>query len=160
MNKLKGKKKTASNRSELQANEITVQPANRNAIGQFLPGFVANPTGRPKTKLVSDAYRAILEEHGADELAAVVYRDAIHASKANDRLAAVQEITDRVEGKSVQAHRMLGDTVDAQTAQMLAELASRLAPTINIAIIGQESTVTNRPLSVTLESEESTQGNQ
>jgi hypothetical protein len=160
MNKLRRKKKTALVKSELPANEIKQRPANRRANGQFLPGCVANPTGRPKTKLVSDAYRAILDEHGADELANVVYRDAIYAGKASDRLAAVQEITDRVEGKSVQAHRMLGDTVDAQTAQMLAELASRLAPTINIAIIGQDSTVTNRPLNVTTESDETTQGNQ
>lgn len=93
--------------------------------GKFAPGNLANPGGRPKSKHITDAYKAILEEKGADELAEVVYKDATSATKASDRLAAVQEITDRVEGKPIQAH-MVAMAVDPNAVNTIAALAAKL----------------------------------
>lgn len=92
--------------------------------GQFLPG-VAYAT--PKNKRISDAYASILDQHGADALAERVYCDALTAKNPSDRLAAIQEITDRVEGKAVQTTR-IEQALDGQTAKVLADLAARLLP--------------------------------
>src|SRR6266700_6131966 len=96
-----------------QANEVvTVQGTNRSESpnhlpnGSFAPGNNANPTGRPKIKRITDAYAAILNEHGAEALAERVYCDALTAKNPADRLAAVREISDRVEGKAVQTTRI------------------------------------------------------
>ena len=120
-----------------QSNEVvtigTVETQNRPAnpnftpAGLFAPGNNANPGGRPKVKRISDAYAAILDEHGAEALAERVYCDALTAKNPSDRLAAIQEITDRVEGKAVQTTR-IEQALDGQTARVLAELASRLMP--------------------------------
>jgi len=96
----------------------------------FQPGSSGNPAGRPKIKRISDAYAAILDQHGAEALAERVYCDALTAKNPSDRLAAIQEITDRVEGKAVQTTR-IEQALDGQTARVLADLASRLMPTID-----------------------------
>jgi hypothetical protein len=93
--------------------------------GRFASGNNANPHGRPKFKRITEAYAAILEEHGAEALAERVYCDALTAKNPHDRLAAIQEITDRVEGKAVQTTR-IEQALDGQTARVLAELANRL----------------------------------
>lgn len=93
----------------------------------FQPGESGNPGGRPKIKRISDAYAAILDQHGAEALAERVYCDALTAKNPSDRLAAIQEITDRVEGKAVQTTR-IEQALDGQTAKVLADLAARLLP--------------------------------
>ena len=93
----------------------------------FMPGESGNPSGRPKIKRISDAYAAILDQHGAEALAERVYCDALTAKNPSDRLAAIQEITDRVEGKAVQTTR-IEQALDGQTAKVLADLAARLLP--------------------------------
>lgn len=75
--------------------------------GQFVKGWAGGP-GRPKTASITAAYKEILEERGAGELAEVVYNDALTARNARDRLAAASEITDRVEGKATQRVDMRG----------------------------------------------------
>ncbi len=93
------------------------------------PGESGNPAGRPKIKRISDAYASILDQHGAEALAERVYCDALTAKNPSDRLAAIQEITDRVEGKAVQTTR-IEQALDGQTARVLADLAARLLPAI------------------------------
>lgn len=111
----------------------------QNAVGQsankpeskkshlWKPGESGNPAGRPKIKRISDAYKAILDEHGAEALAERVYCDGLTAKNPSDRLAAIQEMTDRVEGKAVQTTR-IEQALDVQTAKVLSELAQRLVP--------------------------------
>ena len=77
------------------------------ASGKFAVGNPGGP-GRPPTKRFSDAYRRILDDEGADKYAQQVATDALAAPKARDRLAAIQEMTDRVEGKAVQNIRHAG----------------------------------------------------
>ncbi len=79
---------------------------------RFKPGQSGNPGGRPKTKLLTQAYRELLEQVDPKErktLAQKLARKAVQqALKGN--LAALKEITDRTEGKSVQplSHSGLG----------------------------------------------------
>ena len=79
---------------------------------RFKPGQSGNPGGRPKTKLLTQAYRELLEQVDPKErktLAEILARKAVQqALKGN--LAALKEITDRTEGKSVQplSHSGLG----------------------------------------------------
>ena len=79
---------------------------------RFKPGQSGNPGGRPKTKLITQAYRELLEQLDPKKrktLAEILARKAIQqALKGN--LAALKEITDRTEGKSVQplSHSGLG----------------------------------------------------
>ncbi len=79
---------------------------------RFKPGQSGNPGGRPKTKLITQAYRELLEQLDPKErktLAQRLARKAVQqALKGN--LAALKEITDRTEGKSVQplSHSGLG----------------------------------------------------
>lgn len=77
----------------------------------FQPGQSGNPGGRPK-KLISDAYRLVLEQQatygkqkgtGAELLAAKMWRQAM-----SGKIQAATEITDRVEGKAMQAVQMSG----------------------------------------------------
>jgi hypothetical protein len=110
----------AENSAEVSANSLRPDKP-----WLFAPGQSGNPSGRPKCKRISEAYASILEVHGAEKLAETVYRDALSATKAADRLAAVQEITDRLEGKAIQSHRV-ESSIDAGSARLLAELASSL----------------------------------
>jgi hypothetical protein len=108
---------------------------NHTPEGRFAPGNNANPSGGPKIKRISEAYAAILDQHGAEALAERVYCDALTAKNPSDRLAAIQEITDRVEGKAVQTNR-IEQALDGQTARVLAELAGRLMPVPITPVLG------------------------
>jgi len=104
--------------------ESRPQNALHDEKGNFAVGNPGGP-GRPPTKRISDAYRRILNDEGADKYAAVVAKDALEAGKARDRLAAIQELTDRVEGKAVQSIRHAGVfMVMAPGAESLAALDS------------------------------------
>jgi hypothetical protein len=146
--------------AETQKRNVSASP-NHRPDGSFAPGNQANPGGRPKTRLITDAYKEILAERGADELAKVVYTDATTAKRASDRLAAVQEITDRVEGKPVQSH-LVQSPIDAGAARLLADLASRFMPVpvqVNVSVMSANGD-TGTPLLVSSESVETDQGNQ
>jgi len=79
--------------------------------GFFAPGNPGGP-GRPRNiESPTAAYKQILAERGATELAQVVYNDALTAKNARDRLAAASEITDRVDGKATQRVDMRGIVV-------------------------------------------------
>ncbi len=71
---------------------------------RFKPGQSGNPGGRPKTKLITQAYRELLEQLDPEErktLAQKLARKAVDQALKGS-LAALKEITDRTEGKSVQ----------------------------------------------------------
>ncbi len=103
-----------------RSRQDTAQNSGRTAGGwfakgnqyRFNPGQSGNPGGRPKTKLITQAYRELLEQLDPKErktLAQKLARKAVQqALKGN--LAALKEITDRTEGKSVQplSHSGLG----------------------------------------------------
>jgi hypothetical protein len=116
---------TQENQGITEGTGNSEESVKKNAPHLFQPGISGNPSGRPKFKRITEAYAAILEEHGAEALAERVYCDALTAKNPHDRLAAIQEITDRVEGKAVQTTR-IEQALDGQTARVLAELANRL----------------------------------
>lgn len=90
-------------------NEQEKSAQTRSVDGKFVTGVSGNPLGRPKSRHITEAYKAILETEGADKFARVVAEIATgQASKASDKLAAIQEITDRVEGKATQNIRHAG----------------------------------------------------
>ncbi len=79
---------------------------------RFKPGQSGNPGGRPKTMLITQAYRELLEQLDPKEgktLAQTLARKAIQQARKGN-LAALKEITDRTEGKAVQplSHSGLG----------------------------------------------------
>lgn len=82
--------------------------ADFDARGKFAPGNCANPGGRPKTRHLTEAYKQILEVEGADKYARVIADIALDGKKDSDRIAAMQELTDRVEGKATQNIRHAG----------------------------------------------------
>jgi hypothetical protein len=86
-----------------------------------------NPYGRPRTKLLSEAYRIVLadlEETGNRSVAETIATAmARRAMKGN--IPAARELADRTEGKPVQALRVEAG-LDEATARRLAELAERL----------------------------------
>ena len=86
--------KTDGNRPE---NAVLARGEN----GMFAKGNAGGP-GRPPIASPTEAYKQILAEKGATELAQTVYNDALTARNARDRLAAASEITDRVDGKATQ----------------------------------------------------------
>jgi len=126
---------TESNEGVTVEAPVRSKSVNHTPEGRFAPGNNANPSGGPKIKRITDAYAAILEEHGATALAERVYCDALTAKNPSDRLAAIQEITDRVEGKAIQSMR-IEQALDGQTARVLAELASRLMPVPVVPVLG------------------------
>lgn len=79
--------------------------------GKFALGNPGGPGRPPNVVSPTAAYKQILAEKGADELAKVVYNDALTAKNARDRLAAASEITDRVDGKATQRVDMRGVVV-------------------------------------------------
>ena len=93
------------------------------------PGNNANPGGRPNYTSISEAYRRLLQNGGAEKLAAVIFNDALTARRAQDRRAAAAEITDRVEGKAIQAVR-LEQTLDAGSVRAIADMAAMFAPSV------------------------------
>lgn len=74
--------------------------------GKFAPGNPGGP-GRPKTRLISEALKQALADGKADELKDTLLELTVTA-KDSVKLAAIQEITDRTEGKAVQNVRHAG----------------------------------------------------
>ena len=115
--------------SEVQSNEIqesgaivqnslergnTELSGKRDEFGKWLPGQSPNPSGRPKSRLISEELKEILASEdattrtGAQRLG---HKLMTHAEQEKDgylSLAAIKEITDRVEGKPVQTSNVRG----------------------------------------------------
>ncbi len=95
----------------------TAAPQNRRKTGagcggivppveyRFKPGQSGNPGGRPKSKLVTQAYQELLEEvdRKSGKTFAQIIAEKVIREALNNNLAAVKEITDRTEGKAAQA---------------------------------------------------------
>ncbi|MEE8607595.1 MAG: DUF5681 domain-containing protein [Nitrospiraceae bacterium] len=108
------KKSTPANRrttgADRAGNGGTIPPKEH----RFKKGESGNPSGRPKTKLLTQAYRELLEQISGPKknrktLAQVLAQNAVEQAKKGS-LAALKEITDRTEGKAVQplSHSGLG----------------------------------------------------
>jgi hypothetical protein len=69
----------------------------------FMPGQSGNPSGRPKTKPVSDRLRHALESGDADVVTGLL----LEGAKKGD-LAFIKEILDRVEGKPIATSEISG----------------------------------------------------
>ena len=71
---------------------------------RFKPGQSGNPGGRPKTKLITQAYQELLMEidpkTGKTKATLIAEKTLKEALKGN--LTAVKEATDRTEGKALQ----------------------------------------------------------
>src|SRR5262245_17876992 len=87
-------------------NQPDKQAKNRKPNGQFAPGVSGNPNGRPKSRTLSEAYRALLKQPlpndptrtVADAVAAAIVKNAV----AGD-VSAAREVADRTEGKARQS---------------------------------------------------------
>lgn len=67
---------------------------------RWKPGVSANPGGRPKTKIVTDRLREVLEANGAEKLTELVNSLANDLLKSPDlRQKLLPEILNRLEGK-------------------------------------------------------------
>lgn len=116
------------NIDSLQTSAISVFPQNRelpkisphkdSATGKFLPGNCANPGGRPKSRVISEELRELLAKEseedqrtGAQKLGEKVFALAEQDKDGYLALAAIKEITDRVEGKATQRVDMRGIVV-------------------------------------------------
>lgn len=78
---------------------------------QFKPGQSGNPGGRPKTKLITQAYQEILErvdEMSGKTFAEIIAEVVVQEAKSKN-LPAVKEITDRTEGKPMQPFEHSGN---------------------------------------------------
>lgn len=95
--------------------------------GKFAPGNPGGP-GRPRTRLISEALKQALASGKADELKDMLMDLAVSA-KDSVKLAAIQEITDRTEGKAVQNIRHAGVfMVMAPSEEVLAAAFGGIAP--------------------------------
>lgn len=94
--------------TQLSQPENTGELRGRDESGKWLPGYAPNPGGRPKIARLTEAYKHILETDGAETYARVIANIAVTGKKDSDRISAVQEIADRVEGKAVQNTNVRG----------------------------------------------------
>lgn len=89
--------------------------------GNFAKGNPGGP-GRPRTRFISEALKQALESGKADELKDTLLELTVTA-KDSVKLAAIQEIADRTEGKAMQNIRHAGVfMVMAPGAEALAAL--------------------------------------
>jgi hypothetical protein len=99
-------------------------------VVRFRPGESGNPLGAgaegyKRTKSIREGFQRIIQRDGADLFCQQVAHDALNSTKPAERLAAFQEIADRLEGRAVQAH-VIQSQIDERTARILTELADRL----------------------------------
>ena len=94
--------------------EREIQQAIRDETGRFLPGSTGNPDGRPKCTLISDRLKQVLSSEdasgrtGADKIGDKLMRMTQQEKDEWLALAAIKEVTDRVEGKAVQNTNVRG----------------------------------------------------
>lgn len=102
-------------------------PAGAGKATRFKHGQSGNPGGRPKSKHVSDAYLADLEQIDAKtgKTRAELIARAMVNKAIRGFVGAAQEITNRTEGKAMQPVRVdVG--IDDATARLIAELSQTL----------------------------------
>jgi hypothetical protein len=89
------------------------------------PGESGNPGGRPKTKLITEAYRALLDKPfpgdpqgrtGAELIALAMLKEAIKG-----KVNAASELADRIEGKAAQSVTLGGDPDNPVTVRTLSD---------------------------------------
>ena len=88
----------------VSGNDIDNRPGQivRNEVGKFVSGTVGGPGRRPIT-LISEALKQKLAAGEAEKLADELVRIGTDTeARRSDRIAAIAEITDRVEGKATQ----------------------------------------------------------
>lgn len=86
-----------------------------------------NPRGRPRTKLLSEAYRLVLAdlEDRGDRSVAETIAQAMARKAMKGSIPAARELADRTEGRAVQAV-IVGAEMNEATARMIADLAEKL----------------------------------
>ncbi|KKR98916.1 MAG: hypothetical protein UU51_C0035G0006 [Microgenomates group bacterium GW2011_GWC1_41_20] len=87
--------------------QSTQQLSNRDERGKFKPGFSGNPGGRPKGFLTSIMYDILKKDGNQSEN---IIKKLLEMALSGD-IAAIKEILDRIEGKSVMKAEV--KTVDA-----------------------------------------------
>jgi Family of unknown function (DUF5681) len=82
-------------------------PASIGKATQFKPGQSGNPGGRPRVKMLSEAYKAVLEHDCRTPFKPITHAEAIAEKLVKEaekgKVTAAAEIADRVEGKPRQA---------------------------------------------------------
>ena len=103
----------------------------RDEKGHFLPGVSGNPGGRPRTALLSQAYREELEEVSrgnkttAQKIAKRIVKVAMLGKKDSQAVMAASELADRTEGRAPQSVR-LEPLMSEDTMRRILELGKLL----------------------------------
>jgi Family of unknown function (DUF5681) len=90
----------------------------------WMPGKSGNPSGRPKNKLISEAYRKMLECEVPNDPQGRTYAELIadrmvaEAVKGRNKVNAASEIADRTEGKPKQTHDVNVSVIDELAQRM------------------------------------------
>jgi len=110
---------------------IPANSGNKN-LGRFAPGVSGNPSGRPKTRHISEALREELDSPAPDgeltnaqAIARRLVKTARDAKRDSQATQAAEVIADRIEGKPTQAVH-LEQGMDENTMKIIANLAARL----------------------------------
>lgn len=116
--------------SESQPNNAIIEQTaqsvfNRRENGQFGPGNLANPGGRPKSRHITEELKARLESGDAEVIGSQLIEMAKDKTDKWLALAATKEVVDRTEGKAMQ-RAIVGHTVDPNALARLNELADKL----------------------------------
>lgn len=104
-------------------------PQTRGDDGRFVPGVSGNLSGRPKSRIISEELKELLAKEsevdkttGAQRLGRKALELAEQSKDGYLALAAIKEITDRVEGKAVQRSDVRGIVVMMPAEQVLGSL--------------------------------------
>jgi len=94
------------------------------AATQFKPGQCGNPNGRPRTKPMTDALKALMAEDNNAGIGVLIKKAYSEASKGDFRF--FKEIMDRLDGKVIEQIDLTADvnnTFDGLSAEEQALLA-------------------------------------
>jgi hypothetical protein len=88
------------------------RPAYQRGLKPWKKGQSGNPDGRPKSKILSDAYKRLLEEPFPNDPQGRTYAELIALGQAREAIKgktpAAAEIADRTEGRARQAIELSG----------------------------------------------------
>jgi hypothetical protein len=120
--------KQRGNNAKKATSRPTGKPFAKGNPYAFKPGQSGNPAGRPKSRTLSEAYRALLSQPLPDDptrtLADVVAAAMVQNAIAGD-VAAAKELADRTEGKARQSIALSVDdrmksVIESGVAQLVA----------------------------------------
>ncbi|MCP4620650.1 MAG: hypothetical protein GY844_29945 [Bradyrhizobium sp.] len=94
-------------------------PDERRANGTFLPGYTANPSGRPK---IAEEIKTLAREHAPDAFKRIC--ELLESDDERTAFAAAQEILNRAYGRPTQA---IEQTIEYPDIRQLYLEASQLA---------------------------------